>query len=41
MSDINILEKVNFKELKVLDLSGNEVKDKSIISKLKIKNIEL
>ena len=30
-----------FEKLEKLDLGGNKIKDKSIISKLKIKNIEL
>ena len=41
ISDIKVLENVKFEKLEILYLFGNKISDKSIISKLKIKNIEL
>ena len=41
LPDINVLENVKFEKLEKLYLDHNKIKDKSIISKLKIKNIEL
>ena len=37
ISDINILEKVNFKELEDLDLSWNKISDINILEKVNFK----
>ena len=39
ISDIKVLENVKFEKLEKLDLRGNKIKNKSIISKLKLKNV--
>ena len=38
ISDIQILEKVNFKELKELYLSNNKISDINILEKVNFKN---
>ena len=40
ISDIKVLENVKFEKLEILNLSDNPIKNKSIISKLKIKNVK-
>ena len=37
ISDINILEKVNFKNLKILDLNHNQISDINILEKVDFK----
>ena len=41
ISDINILENVNFNELKELDLSSNNISDIKILEKIKFEKLEL
>ena len=41
ISDIKVLENVKFEKLEKLDLRWNIIKDKSIIFKLKVKEIYL
>ena len=40
LSDINILEKVNFKELKELDLSWNNISNIEVLEKVKFEKLE-
>ena len=41
ISDINVLEKVNFPELVKLDLSSNRIRDISVFQKIKFDRLEL
>ena len=40
ISDINILEKIDFKKLRVLDLSGNKISNINILEKVDFKELE-
>ena len=40
ISDINVLEKTNFKELKYLGLSSNKISDISVFENFKLNNLE-
>ena len=40
ISDINVLEKVNFKELKELYLSYNKISDISVLEKVNFKELK-
>ena len=40
ISDINILEKVNFKELKELNLRGNKISDIKVLEKVDFKELK-
>ena len=41
ISDINILEKVNFKKLKKLDLFNNEISDIKVLDRILLKDLEI
>ena len=41
ISDINILEKVNFRELKKLDLSSNNISDIQVLKNIHFEKLEI
>ena len=41
IEDINILEKVNFKELRPLNLNDNKISDIKVFERVNFKNLEI